>query len=711
MTARSDRFSVKFFFTLGGADFTIPALTLLGFLLSIVVWGGVHDQFPFPKAISDQFHFGDWINQGEDWLEENFKWLTRAVAELIGAALEEIEFFLWFAPWPAIVLMLTLPALAYDGLGLALFTMLGVLFWGAMDMWDASMSTMALMGVSVAISVVLGVAVGVLCSQNDKIEAIVKPILDTMQTMPSFVYLIPAIFFFGIGGPSATLAIIVYAIPPAVRLTNLGIRQVSDNSIEAARSFGSTRWQMLVKVQLPQALPSIMLGINQTIMMALGLAVLATFIGAGGLGEEVWKALRKLKVGWSLEGGLSIVFMAVIFDRLSLAMSQQKGRRGASDPSQMTFRLLPQNWVHWPPARFIETGIGFVWNGVAAAGTAFAGLTAATVRLVVSPVSGEQADSAADWVRRHAFFVTGAVLVLAVFAWDAWVSPINAFPRSWQFTIREPVDEAVRWLAVDPTFITFTKSVKAIIYLYALNPLDKFLVGLPWWYVLLAFFIICWRSAGMGFALITVTSLLFTGAAGLWDVTMYTLAATVASVVICLVIGLPLGIAAAYSRVLDAILRPILDAMQTMPAFVYLIPVLMFFGGNPVTAVIATVIYALPPVIRMTVLGLRQLPEEIDEVSRAFGSTRMQALVKVRLPMASPSIMLGINQAFVMALAMQVITPLVAGLGLGKEVFHAMNTADTGRGLVAGIGIVLLAIVLDRLTQAWTRNQRKALGL
>jgi ABC-type proline/glycine betaine transport system permease subunit len=151
--------------------------------------------------------------------------------------------------------------------------------------------------------------------------------------------------------------------------------------------------------------------------------------------------------------------------------------------------------------------------------------------------------------------------------------------------------------------------------------------------------------------------------------------------------------------------------MQTMPAFVYLIPVLMFFGGNPVTAMIATVIYAVPPMIRMTILGLRELPNEVNEVTSAFGSTSLQSLVKVKLPMASPAIMLGVNQAVIMALAMQVITPLVAGLGLGKEVFHGMSLADTGRGLVAGCGIVLLAIVLDRLTQAWTRNQREALGL
>jgi len=223
--------------------------------------------------------------------------------------------------------------------------------------------------------------------------------------------------------------------------------------------------------------------------------------------------------------------------------------------------------------------------------------------------------------------------------------------------------------------------------------------------------LIVWVSVNWRFALITLVFLLFLGAAGLWEVSMFTLAGTAVSVTICLLIGVPLGIIAAYSRVVDAVMRPILDAMQTMPAFVYLIPALFFFGGNKTTAIIATVIYAIPPVIRLTTLGLRQLPVEIDEVANSFGSSTLQTLFKIKLPMASPSIMLGLNQAVVFALAMQAITPLVAGLGLGKEVFDAMNRANMGAGLAAGIGIVLLTIVLDRLTQGWTAKQRKALGL
>lgn len=697
--------------TFGGSDYSLMATILIGFVLSLIVWGLTRDQFPFPTQISDRFYLAEGINQAESWLEIHIKGYTRAVSAAVGTVLEALEAFLWFKPWPIVILAITLPALAYGGLRLALFTLCGSMFWGFMQMWDPAMSTLALMVVSVAISVVLGIALGVASAQSDRFEAILRPVLDTMQTMPAFVYLIPAIFFFGASAPSAAMAVIIYAVPPAVRLTNLGIRQVPASTIEAARAFGSTRWQMLFKVQLPQAMPSIMLGVNQTIMMALGLAVLAVFIGAGGLGEEVWKAIRKLKVGWSLEAGLCIVFMAIIFDRVTLAMSKPASSGMAMANKTRTFRLLPQAWVHSKPAIWVEDGVELVWNSVAAAARLLVDAIALPVGAFLGVVHKGTAENLIEWMRNHRTFVTGATIILAVYLWDAWVSPIGSFPRAWHFTLRGPVDDAVDWLTVSPTFIGITKGIRAFIYLYVLNPLDKFLVGLPWFYVMAIMFLIVWRSAGLAFAVTTVAALTFTALSGLWAITMYTMASTIAAVVVCIMIGLPLGVAAAYNRPLDAILRPILDTMQTMPTFVYLIPALMFFGGNPVTAIIATVIYAVPPMIRMTTLGLRQLPPEINEVANAFGSTGLQSLIKVKLPMASPSIILGVNQAVVMALAMQVITPLVGGLGLGKEVFHAMNLANTGKGLVAGIGIVLLAIVLDRLTQAWTRNQRQALGL
>ncbi|MEM7061333.1 MAG: ABC transporter permease subunit [Pseudomonadota bacterium] len=684
---------------LGGTDITGSVIAFVILAVSVILLLLIGKEQIFPAWMTENFPFSEWVNQAEKWLAENFKWATRAIGKAVVGAMETVEFFLWEAPWLAVVLGLTIPALAYGGLRLAVFTFFGVCLWGSFDMWFEALSTLSMMGIAVALCILIGTTIGIFCAQSDRVEGIVRPVLDTMQVMPAFVYLLPAIFFFGIGPAAAVMAIMIYALPPMIRLTNLGIRQVPPTMLEAAESFGTTRAQLLFKVQIPQALPSIMLGINQTIMMALALAVLAVFVGGGGLGEVVWKAIVKLKVGWSLEGGLCIVVMAIIFDRLSYAMSETRIEPKLL-PGEMRFRLLPQAWEKFAPARWVETTISLIWQVCA--------LPARGVIALADRIG------AGHWTRNHIYLVMGILVLALIFAIDAWAPKgwrIGGYPRSLEFTIREPIDAAIAWLTVNPTFIAVTQGIRAITYLYFLKPLDTFLTELPWWYITVLFTGLVWMGAGWRLALLTFLSLLFCGAAGLWDLTMYTLAGTTVSVIVCLILGVPIGIWCAYSKTADAIVRPILDLMQTIPAFVYLIPALFFFGGNPTTAIIATVIYAIPPIIRTTTLGIRQIPEQIDEVAKSFGTWPVQALMKVKIPLASPSIMLGVNQTVIMALAMQTVTPLVAGLGLGKEVYDAMNIANTGKGLTAGIGIVLMAVVLDRATQAMTATQRRALGL
>ena len=678
---------------------------LIILIVSLIILFSFGEEQIFPEAATSRFPFAVWVNSAEEWLQANLRWLTRAVSDVVGWGLETVEEFLWTVSWWVVLIGLVTPSLAYGGLRLALLTTLGVMMWGAFGMWYEAMSTLSMMGISVGLSIIFGVLIGVACAQSDRFEAAVRPILDTMQVMPAFVYLLPAIFFFGIGPTAATMAVMIYAMPPMIRLTNLGIRQVPDTMVEAARSYGCTPRQMLFKVQIPQALPSIMLGVNQTIMMALALAVLAVFVGGGGLGEQVWKAIVKLKVGWSLEGGLCIVAMAIIFDRLSQAMSAPpeapKLNRG-----EMLFRLLPQSWEPYAPARWIEQAINVVWVAVARVSNTITGAVAGAIGALSRPVG--------DAVRNRPYLVMGLILIAMVmalqeFAPRSWRP--GDYPGDWEFSIREPVDEAIAALTIYPPFIAVTQWMRAVTYLYFLKPIDFFLTHLPWWYVTALFTAIAGYVAGWRLALLTALSLFFCGASGLWGLTMYTITGTAVSVLFCLLIGVPLGVWAAYSRAADAVLRPILDTMQTIPSFVYLVPALFFFGGNPTTAVIATVIYAIPPIIRTTSLGLRQVPVEVDEVARSFGTTPMQALAKLKLPLAMPSIMLGVNQTVIMALAMQTVTPLVAGLGLGKEVYDAMNIADTGKGLTAGLGIVLMAVVLDRLSLAMTANQRAALGL
>jgi len=686
-----------------GHDLTVPVFILVGILTSLAVYATAANAFAFPQFIIDAFPFEDWINRSQKWLETHFKVYTRAVSEVVKAPLEWLEEVLWTVPWSFVLMLFLLPALAYGGLRLGLLALVGVMFWGMVDMWYEAMSTLSLMLVSVGFSALIGILLGVFAASSDRFDAFLRPVLDTMQTMPAFVYLIPAIFFFGIGAASAAMAVIIYALPPVVRLTNLGLRQVPENMIEVAQSYGSNPIQMLLKVKLPQAKPSIMLGINQTIMMALGLAVLAVFIGGGGLGEQVWKALTRLKVGWATEAGTCIVFMAILFDRLSYAITGVSGNTTASKHTKQPFHLLPQKWDENPIARAIETPIGFIWNAFATVGSLF-------TQLVAKPV-GWISAAAGDWLNRRPFLIIGSIILALLYFFGGEVKWLSSYPRVFELSFREPIDFAIDWLTVNPTFIGITKAIRAFIFLYLLDPLDAFLAGLPWWYVMAMIGLIVWVSVNKRFALVTVLFLVFLGATGLWEVSMFTLAGTTVSVVVCMLIGVPIGVLAAYSNRTDAIVKPILDTMQTMPAFVYLIPALFFFGGNKTTAVIATVIYAIPPVIRLTTLGLRQLPAEINEVTNSFGSSTLQTLLKVKLPMASPSIMLGMNQAVVFALTMQAITPLIGGLGLGKEVFDAMNRANMGQGLAAGIGIVLLTIMLDRVTQGWNENQRRALGL
>ena len=674
-------------------------------ILSLIVLYTIGEEQVFPEAATSRFPFADWVNNAEDWLKANLRWLTRAISSGVGWALETVEEFLWTVSWWVVLIGLVVPSLTYGGLRLAIITTLGVMMWGAFDMWYEAMSTLSMMGISVGLSIFFGVLIGVASAQSDRFEAAVRPILDTMQVMPAFVYLLPAIFFFGIGPTAATMAVMIYAMPPMIRLTNLGIRQVPETMVEAARSYGCTPRQMLFKVQIPQALPSIMLGVNQTIMMALALAVLAVFVGGGGLGEQVWKAIVKLKVGWSLEGGLCIVAMAIIFDRLSQAMSSQpeapKLNRG-----EMLFRLLPQSWEPYFLARWIEQTINVVWVGAVTVSTAITRAVAKAVGVISKP-AGEVIGKRPHLVM--ALTLIAILMILQEYAPRSWRP--GDYPGDWEFSIRKPVDDAIAALTIYPPFYSVTQWMRAITYLYFLKPIDFFLTHLPWWYVSVLFTAIAWYIAGWRLGLLTALSLLFCGASGLWGLTMYTITGTTVSVLFCLLIGIPFGVWAAYSRLADMILRPILDTMQTIPAFVYLVPALFFFGGNPTTAVIATVIYAIPPVIRATALGLRQVPVEVDEVARSFGTTPLQALAKLKIPLALPSIMLGVNQTVIMALAMQTVTPLVAGLGLGKEVYDAMNIADTGKGLTAGLGIVLMAVVLDRLSLAITANQRAALGL
>ena len=666
------------------------------------------DVSEFPVFITDSFTFTAWVNQGEDYIKEHYRWITRLIASYVKDGYYSLESFLLNSSWIFVIALLVIPSLAFGGLKLALLVLFGTMYWGMVGLWSSAMETLALMGLSVILSVIVGVILGVLCSLSDRFEKGMKPVLDTMQVMPAFVYLIPAMFFFGIGGAPAILATMIYAMPPIIRLTNLGIRQVPNETIESATAFGSTRKQILFKVQIPLALPSIMMGVNQTIMMALALVVLATFIGAQGLGSEIWVAIRKLDVGAALEGGLCVLFMAIMFDRFGKAVS----RDAVTLPSDsVRFYLLPQNWDIYFLARTIEKPLEYIHLITSYIFSNITQFISSIVRFFISFINKDIAQTVFQFINTHYFFFSGLLILIGIVIYDSFIFNIGTFPETWNLSIRDEISAGVKSLTVNPTFIYITKAIRSSVVIYLLRPLDIFLTYLPYWYTISVLVVISWVSVGLRFAITTAILLVFIGACNIWTEAMITLSSVLISVFMCFVIGVPIGILASYSKRFQNINEVILDAMQTLPYFCYLIPVLMFFGGGAFSALLATIIYSIPPIIRLTVLGLSQVSTTYSEVSKSFGGSTLQTLNKVKFPLAVPSLVMGFNQTVMMAFAMQIVTPLIGGKGLGLEVFNGLARSDTGRSLAAGVGICLLAIIIDRISLAWTKKQRLALGL
>lgn len=253
-------------------------------------------------------------------------------------------------------------------------------------------------------------------------------------------------------------------------------------------------------------------------------------------------------------------------------------------------------------------------------------------------------------------------------------------------------------------------AVSSLLLVWVLNPVEHGLQASPPMVILLAIAALAWFGTKRLVTTITMPALMYAiGCLGLWDKLMSTVSIMLVSVVVTIVIGIPMGILMAKSRILRKVLNPVLDMMQTLPSFVYLIPVLMLFGLGRVPAVFATTVYALPPLMRLTELGLRQLPEDVLEASQAFGATPMQQLLSVELPLALPSIMAGLNQSVMMSLAMVVIASMIGAKGLGEDVLASINNLDMGQGIQAGLAIVMLAVVVDRVTQGYGRSRRERL--
>ena len=273
------------------------------------------------------------------------------------------------------------------------------------------------------------------------------------------------------------------------------------------------------------------------------------------------------------------------------------------------------------------------------------------------------------------------------------------FPEQWVFgwEVIKFIDQVVDWVVIN--FDPFFSAINIGVLRGILVPLEKFLLWFPWWVVIIVVGLLGWRIVSAKFAGVAVGFLVLMTILGLVDFAMMTLALTLTATLLCVAVGLPMGIIAAKSDRIDGLIRPILDGMQTMPSFVYLIPALMLFGLGKVPAVMATCIYAIPPIIRLTNLGIRQVEPSVVEAAQSFGATPWQLLRKVQVPLALPTILAGLNQTVMMALAMVVIASMIGAKGLGTEVLNGIARLEVGRGFIAGISIVFMAIILDRMSQ------------
>ncbi|MFD9235726.1 ABC transporter permease [[Kitasatospora] papulosa] len=592
------------------------------------------------------------LGEVNDWIIGNrdshplFLYFFGHISNAVVLSVRGVYLALLALGWAGVTAVAALVAWRSAGWRLALTAGLSFLLCGLLGMWVPTMQTLALMVVAVLVSVVLGLLLGLAGGLSDRTFRVLRPVLDTMQVLPAFAYLLPVVLVFGIGVPGAVLATVVYAAPPMARLTALGLRGADPGVMEAVASLGATGRQGLLSARLPLARKELLLGLNQTIMMALSMAVIASVIGAGGLGDRVYQALSSVDVGAALAAGIPIVLLAVVLDRTTEAA----GRRIGAEP---TGPAALRGARGWGLAALIAAAVAVVGR--------FTGGRIWPEGAVV-PIA-EPVNTAKDWMVDHLY--TGVPVIGGTADWAA------------HFT---------NWV---------------------LNPLRDGLQGLPWWAVLLIVAALAWTIGTWRTAATAVLAMAAIGVLGVWDLSMDTLSQVVAAVAVTLVLGFGIAVGAARSRRLERLLRPVLDVFQTMPQFVYLIPVVALFGVGRAPAAAAAVVYALPAVVRITTQGLRGVDPAAMECARSLGATSGQRLRQVQIPLARPALLLAVNQGVVLVLAVVIIGGLVGSGALGYEVVFGLAQGDLATGLVAGAAIVCLGLMLDRVTQPTTRRQRK----
>jgi glycine betaine/proline transport system permease protein len=580
-----------------------------------------------PSLVFRAFNgFATFLDDLVTWLNNLFHWLTWVGTTVVGVAV----------------------VLRFGGVRATAWVLGAFASFALLGLWEESIQTLALMFSAVLLSLLVGMPLGVLAGRSDRFARAITPVLDAMQIVPAFAYLMPVVIFFSVGPGAAVITTMIYAVPPAVRITALGIRGVPRNTVEAAQAMGATVAQELGKVEIPLARKTLLLAVNQTILFALSMVVIAGLIGGRGLGDTVTSGLNSYPA-LALLAGIVIVIMAIAFDRATEAIA------GRTDPARrhLTAELRRRLRI----------------------------ATAATGLAVVLAVGLAR------------IFGTGAV-------YSDWTK------KDWVLARIQSVLDYVQ----NPSTFVFhiTEPIGNFLVQRGLVPLRDLFVDTPWFVTVAGLTALALVVSGRRAAVTALAMLSLIGLVGEWATAMDTLSQVLVATVIAVLLGLALGVWAAESRTVSRILRPVNDVLQTLPQLVYIIPFIYLMPVSIVPGMMAGILYAFPVVARLVENGIRGVEPNTVEAAGAFGATRRQILLKVKIPLAQDAIMLGVNQGIIMVLAVVVIGGLVGSGGLGYQVAQGLDRSEFGLGVIASLAILALGIALDRVTQG-TRQKRERL--
>ena len=541
-----------------------------------------------------------------------------------------------------------------QGKGLAMLAGFSTTYIAVFGQWEPSMETLSFVLIAAPISVVLGLVLGIWAYKNRKVEATLNPLLNVMQTMPHFSYLVPVMVFFGIGDHAGAIATIIFATPPMVRLTVLGLKRVSPEVLEAGMMSGCGNFQLLFKVLIPTARRDILIGVNQVIMQCLAMAVIASFIGAKGLGFNLLLALNGLRIGQAIEQGICIVLIAVVLDRMSLAWANK------------------------------QTDY-------------FADLT---------------------FIKRHKYsllflviFVVGTVLAyIGTFFFREGFNYLYIVPHNKGITTENFWQTGVDWLW-DTFFYTLT-GFKIFLITKVLMPMKAAYLSMP----VVATFVLTmgigYIIGGIRTSIIVGGFLLFIALTEWWDRALITAYLLTFGVIVSAIIGITVGTLCAQKSYTTKFILLVCDTLQTFPSFIYLIPVIMLFGVNDLSVLTAVIVFATIPATRYTVEGLRSVPSSLHDAGSMSGVNRLQRWIKIELPMSFPHMMLGINQTVVFALFMVIIGAMIGTDDLGQFILKALSDKNgTGNGLTLGLCVAFIGLAVDQVIRTWANERKKVLGL